>query len=331
MTKNVVNAILGKFGLKLARVGAQVDNIDQIIARAVESAVKNYVLPTVDFAVLQERNQQYAFSLALEAISMTQLTNLLNKIPFYGDKMKFVGLFVYDRASSKYRIQASTENESIIREIFERSDIDRDIFLSLLNRVRGTMNDVSDADLARIEQFDKLNLACGSNFLEGWLNVDFSADPRPDYLQLNLCEKLPFRGDSIRYIFAEDFFEHISQDDSIIFLSECYRCLIDGGVLRLSFPGLEGVLKKHYLRETGDLTVYEGKIDAYLYWDHLHFYSLEELRTVASHIGYRETRAVEAPLAVSNSPTFGRSNSSRQDELIISHRCCRAQCARQLL
>lgn len=39
----------------------------------------------------------------------------------------------------------------------------------------------------------------------------------------------------------------------------------------------------------------------------------------------------ESPLATSNSPTFGRSNSPRQDGLIINQQCHRAQGARWLL
>ncbi|WP_449390804.1 helix-turn-helix domain-containing protein [Eoetvoesiella caeni] len=39
----------------------------------------------------------------------------------------------------------------------------------------------------------------------------------------------------------------------------------------------------------------------------------------------------KAPLATSNSPTSGRSNSPRQDSQIINHRCCCAQGAQQLL
>jgi len=41
--------------------------------------------------------------------------------------------------------------------------------------------------------------------------------------------------------------------------------------------------------------------------------------------------AVYSPLATSNSPTFGRSNSPRQDGQIINHRCCCAQGARRPL
>ena len=42
-------------------------------------------------------------------------------------------------------------------------------------------------------------------------------------------------------------------------------------------------------------------------------------------------RGAEPPLATSNSPTFGRSNSPRQDGLIINQQCHRAQGARWLL
>ncbi len=51
-----------------------------------------------------------------------------------------------------------------------------------------------------------------------------------------------------------------------------------------------------------------------------------ELPEVAKRLGMNV-----APMATSNSSAFDRSNSSRQDGLIISHLACRAQGARQPL
>ncbi|MCP2730687.1 class I SAM-dependent methyltransferase [Limnofasciculus baicalensis] len=145
----------------------------------------------------------------------------------------------------------------------------------------------------------KINYACGKNYLTGWLNVDCYDErhykkERKEciYYRVNLITKHPFPDNCFEFGFAEDFLEHIQQDDSIIFLAECYRTLKPDGLLRLSFPGLEGVLKKHY-NEINYKTFLKAKQEAFTIWDHLHFYSRDELKLVAEHIGYREVNFVE--------------------------------------
>jgi predicted SAM-dependent methyltransferase len=134
----------------------------------------------------------------------------------------------------------------------------------------------------------KVHYACGGNLRAGWLNVDqyASAPPPHTYLRVDLIARHPFYDDMFEFGYAEDFVEHLSQADSITFLSEAYRTLKPGGVLRLSFPGLEGVLKKHYQGRTYP-EVIMAKADAYTKWDHRHFYSREELVLLCSNIGYR--------------------------------------------
>jgi predicted SAM-dependent methyltransferase len=143
-----------------------------------------------------------------------------------------------------------------------------------------------------ISGYSKINYGCGGNIIPGWLNVDLSPANAMDYRQVNLLEKHPFQHDSISFGFSEDMLEHLSQAESIFFLSEVFRTLKNGGVMRLSFPGLEGVLNKHYTPIT-ELRVREGELEAYTFWDHIHFYSREELRTVCKHIGFREVNFVE--------------------------------------
>lgn len=63
-------------------------------------------------------------------------------------------------------------------------------------------------------------------------------------------------------------------------------------MLRLSFPSLEGVLTKHY-RSPGYEGAMTGKREAYVDWEHLHFYSFEELRLVTEHLGWSDIRRVE--------------------------------------
>ncbi len=146
----------------------------------------------------------------------------------------------------------------------------------------------------------RIHYACGFRMLEGWLNVDsellFKAQSGYEIRNVNLVGPHPFPDNWFEYGFCEDFIEHLSQSDSMIFLAEAHRTLRKGGVLRLSFPGLEGVLMRH-----GSGEAYEGyemmKTDAYTMWGHIHFYSREELLLVCTHIGFRDIRFVEYGLS----------------------------------
>jgi len=134
----------------------------------------------------------------------------------------------------------------------------------------------------------RINYACGRNFFPGWLNVDSYRQGNPQgavFECIDLISRHPFPDASFEYGFAEDFLEHLSQEDSLVFLSECLRTLKPGGVLRLAFPGLEGVLAKHYPHGDWE-TVNVAKEEAYTRFEHLHFYSRDELSLVARHLGY---------------------------------------------
>ena len=83
----------------------------------------------------------------------------------------------------------------------------------------------------------KLQLGCGRNWLEGWLNSDSS--PRTsDILQLDVTIALPFEDDTFDYIFSEHVIEHISYPEGAYMLEECFRVLKPGGVLRVGTPDL---------------------------------------------------------------------------------------------
>jgi predicted SAM-dependent methyltransferase len=114
----------------------------------------------------------------------------------------------------------------------------------------------------------------------------------PAYAYVNVLERHPFADNSVKFGFSEDMIEHLMQGDSILALSEMYRALAPGGILRLTFPSLEGVLLKHYTPPTAE-RVMQGDFEAYEFWDHIHFYSKDELRLVASHLGFRDIRFVE--------------------------------------
>jgi predicted SAM-dependent methyltransferase len=91
----------------------------------------------------------------------------------------------------------------------------------------------------------KLHLAGGKHYLPGWVNVDLGRVRKKD-LTLDLTKQLPYQDNSVDFIFSEHFIEHLSYEQGISFLKECYRILKAGGVMRTSTPSLEWLLNQYY-------------------------------------------------------------------------------------
>src|SRR6266849_4866150 len=80
----------------------------------------------------------------------------------------------------------------------------------------------------------KLNLGCGPNLKEGWVNIDLSESAD---LHLDLREDLPFTGESVSFIYSEHFFEHLAYpDEARRFLKEAFRVLEPGGLFSVGVP-----------------------------------------------------------------------------------------------
>ncbi len=145
---------------------------------------------------------------------------------------------------------------------------------------------------------DRIHYACGRNVLSGWLNVDGidasyphgSVEPEKasQIFRTDLTEPHPFGSGVFRFGYAEDLLEHFDQAESIIFLAEAFRTLRDGGVLRLSFPGLKGALREH-LKSSDFQGGHYMRHVAYKIWWHRHFYCEEELELVGKAIGFRSS------------------------------------------
>lgn len=99
-----------------------------------------------------------------------------------------------------------------------------------------------------IAQARRLHLGCGRNYKQGFCNVDYSkfAD-----LVLDLRNPLPFKSDSIDFIYSEHMFEHLEYRFALTHLKECYRILRPGGVVRLVVPDAEKLFSAYVRRDYG--------------------------------------------------------------------------------
>jgi ubiquinone/menaquinone biosynthesis C-methylase UbiE len=106
----------------------------------------------------------------------------------------------------------------------------------------------------------KLNLGCGSQVPDGWVNVDYGLGARfakvPFFVALNrkvklfnldwnkkiylhdLTKKFPWVDSSIDIVYSSHTLEHFSKEDGRRFLAECHRVLRNNGIIRIVVPDL---------------------------------------------------------------------------------------------
>jgi predicted SAM-dependent methyltransferase len=84
----------------------------------------------------------------------------------------------------------------------------------------------------------RLHIGSGPVRLPGWLNTDLISGD----IYLDLTRRLPLPDRSIAYVFGEHVIEHISEEDAERLLSEFYRVLRPGGVVRLTTPDLRKII-----------------------------------------------------------------------------------------
>ncbi len=87
----------------------------------------------------------------------------------------------------------------------------------------------------------RLEIGAGTNRRPGWLTTDLHADPATGdtpILALDATEYFPIPSDSFDSIYTEHMIEHISFENGVTMLGECYRVLKPHGVLRIVTPSL---------------------------------------------------------------------------------------------
>ncbi len=86
----------------------------------------------------------------------------------------------------------------------------------------------------------RIHLGCGTNYLQGWFNIDNNSDKNIDKLDLNcdLTRMLPVPDDCVDFIYCEHFLEHLSVEAGQVLLRECIRILKPTGVARIAMPNL---------------------------------------------------------------------------------------------
>jgi predicted SAM-dependent methyltransferase len=82
--------------------------------------------------------------------------------------------------------------------------------------------------------FAGLQLGCGPDYFDGWLNTDLVPQDLGKVVYLDATRRFPFPDGKFDFIMAEQIIEHLPFDGGLHMLRECHRVLRSGGTLRVA-------------------------------------------------------------------------------------------------
>lgn len=88
----------------------------------------------------------------------------------------------------------------------------------------------------------KLHLACGTRYIQGCVNIDYSKEVRADYYLDIGTQKLPFEDNSASEIYLVHAIEHLSKQQGRFCLEECRRVLKPEGRFYIVFPDIRKII-----------------------------------------------------------------------------------------
>jgi SAM-dependent methyltransferase len=92
----------------------------------------------------------------------------------------------------------------------------------------------------------KLNFGCGTRFSDEWVNIDFHSQ-NSRVQRVNLLNGFPFPDSHFDAAYSSHVLEHFDRKQAKFLVSESFRVLAKGGILRIVVPDLEGSVRE-YLR-----------------------------------------------------------------------------------
>jgi len=89
-----------------------------------------------------------------------------------------------------------------------------------------------------------LNLGCGSAFHPDWINIDFH-NHGGSVLAYDLRLGIPLPDATVDVVYHSHVLEHFTREGGVTFLTECFRVLRPGGLLRIAVPDLENIARAY--------------------------------------------------------------------------------------
>jgi len=85
----------------------------------------------------------------------------------------------------------------------------------------------------------KINVGCGWECRDGWLNTDNTQKPQRENYPITFMDatiKWPYKNGTFEYVLSEHMIEHVHEPKGLSMLQQAHRCLQKGGVARITCP-----------------------------------------------------------------------------------------------
>ena len=166
------------------------------------------------------------------------------------------------------------------------------------------------------QHFKKFNLGCGDKLYKDFLNIgywsalesgglykDLNGSVGTFMLNHDLVNGIPAEDNSLDLIYHSHMLEHLSYEDGINFIKECYRALKPNGRMRILVPDLELWINAYssndrfffeQYRKVLDANIYETNCSIFMGMLHNHGhkcgYDFESLKWVLDYAGFFEIK-----------------------------------------
>lgn len=94
----------------------------------------------------------------------------------------------------------------------------------------------ASSDQSRPHDYDKINLGCGEDYRDNWLNVDIRDEVEPDIVMDLDRTPWPFEDDSYEMVLMDNVFEHIEPNSRVDVVNELHRIMKTKGELVMRLP-----------------------------------------------------------------------------------------------
>jgi predicted SAM-dependent methyltransferase len=165
------------------------------------------------------------------------------------------------------------------------------------------------AEYLREVERPRLNVGCGHNVLDGWLNADLQGG-RGGTVFMDASRRWPIHENSFDAILCEHTIEHVPKEAAVHLLAEAFRVLRPGGQIRVVTPDLGAMAKlildpsqsehRQYLRfvarfhQKSEISSCDALNYLFYCYGHKYIYTVEELAQHLRSAGFDnvvETRA----------------------------------------
>lgn len=85
----------------------------------------------------------------------------------------------------------------------------------------------------------KINIGCGWECREGWINVDNTEKPQAKNYPITFMDATkpwPYEENTFDYVLSEHMIEHLHEHEGLFMLKEAFRTLKPNGIIRISCP-----------------------------------------------------------------------------------------------